>query len=473
MPMPAWRQRVAVVHVGMILAVACREPLPPHPTASDPATWTLRAERGDDQTGQAGEETVEPLVASVRDSLGHGVPGVSLTWSVEGGGAIRTEPSVTNAAGEQLMWWTLGAGTAPQSATTVGAIGQSASFHARVHHAPDVPVDELTSLSFDTFDGSGQVVHPDVIGLPYAWDGGRARLAMAITPYPYGNPYIENPSLFVSEDGREWTQPHGAINPVARSRDGYLSDPTVVYNPADHRLWMYYREVVGAENVIHLITSADGVQWDAPRKIVAVPSHGLISPSVVRRGSGEWLMWSINGGLLGCNDPDAYMELRRSADGIEWTAPQRVHLSQSGGFPWHVDVQWIRRRHEYWALYNLKRAGGCVTPALYLATSADGVEWTTYRNPVLQRNATDALKDVVYRSTFLYTAVDDAVTFYFSGARYDGQRYVWSAAMQRRDRQALFAQLTRAPAMQLLPARVGLPNPEEPRRLREHRRLPK
>jgi predicted GH43/DUF377 family glycosyl hydrolase len=284
---------------------------------------------------------------------------------------------------------------------------------------------------------------------------------MAITPYPGGEQKFENPSIFVSLDGRSWSIPKGTVNPVVRPSSGYFSDPALVYNPEDHRVWMYYRAVVDSSNIVRLVTSADGVTWDAPREILRVPNHGLISPSVVRRGRGEWMMWSIHGGRAGCASPTANLELRRSADGINWSAPERAALDQPGGFPWHVDVHWVRKLKEYWAIYPLKPAGSCNTPALYLATSADGLNWTTHPNPVLQRQATTSFADVIYRSSLVYTTSDDAVTFYYTGARFENDKYTWSAALQRRDRAELFADLERTPRVKLMRARRGLPNPED------------
>lgn len=475
MPMRASRRGVPVLCIPWLLAIAsagCGDSAPTRATTRDPATWTLRAERGGDQSGEAGEEAIEPLVVSVRDPSGHPIPGVAVTWSAAGGGTIRAEQAATDTGGTQTVWWTLGSGNEPQMATAELGAGQRVTFRGEVRRAPAMPDDALAQLTLDTFEGSGQVVHPDVVGLPFAWNGGRARLAMAITPYPFGSELQEDPSLFVGATGREWTPPEGGHNPLALSSSGYLSDPDVVYNPADHRLWLYYREVAGGANIIRLITSADGVQWDTPREVVRVPSHGLISPAVVRRNATTWLMWSVNGGPVGCKNPDALLELRRSADGVHWSDPEPVHLDVPGLFPWHVDVQWIRRRREYWALFNVKQAGSCVTPALYLATSPDGVEWTTYPTPVLQRNVLPAFADVVYRSSFLYNVADDAVTFYFSGARFDGERYVWSAAMQRRDRQALFAALAQPAAARLMRARIGLPDPERSDGAHGGRRFP-
>lgn len=59
--------------------------------------------------------------------------------------------------------------------------------------------------------------------------------------------------------------------------------------------------------------------------------------------------------------------------------------------------------------------------------------------PVLARGRTPVLEHIVYRSTFAYDAAEDALTFWYSGARYDGVRYVWGAAVERRRRADVFA----------------------------------
>jgi len=50
-----------------------------------------------------------------------------------------------------------------------------------------------------TYDGSGQVVNPDVVYFPSGWHGYKYWLAM--TPYPNSNDDYENPSILVSNDG--------------------------------------------------------------------------------------------------------------------------------------------------------------------------------------------------------------------------------------------------------------------------------
>jgi hypothetical protein len=60
------------------------------------------------------------------------------------------------------------------------------------------------------------------------------------------------------------------------------------------------------------------------------------------------------------------------------------------------------------------------------------------------RSATPQFADIVYRTSFAYDPLTDAITFWYSGARYSGGRYVWSAAVERRRRTDVFAPATRA-----------------------------
>lgn len=417
---------------------------------------------GDQVNGDPGlTDDAEPLVVALRNGAGEPVPNVRISWTAAGNGTLLHASDVTDNAGLASASWVFGDGSASQD-VIASAAGHDVDFRGWVRRSPTVATDTLFPLSLTTYDGSGQVVHPDVIFLPHSWDGGTARLAMAITPYPYGDAHQENPSIFVSESGLDWKLPTAAANPVVwpTKPGAYLSDPALVFDPSAHQLWMYYREVVDSDNVVRFTTTSDGVSWSAPLELVRVPSHGLVSPTVVRRAANDWMMWSIDGGRAGCSDSTAYVDVRRSDDGIDWGPPTRVVLNQPGGYPWHIDVKWVGALQQYWALYNLKSPGSCVTPAVYLATSADGVQWTTYRNPVLQRGVIPELSDVVYRSSFIYTKSDDMVTLYFSGARFDSTRYVWSGALQRRSRQALFASLQQLDAPALQRARWELPSPE-------------
>lgn len=302
--------------------------------------------------------------------------------------------------------------------------------------------DRIRLLAFETYDGSGEVVHPDETGVPGRW-GGSASRRMAITPYPGGDARYENPSLFAGRHaGDSWWLEPGAPNPVVMPALGHLSDPDVVLDPdagVSGELRLYYRLVTDANRIL-LVRSADGKSWSAPIELFRGPNHTVISPSVVRRGPADWLMWTVNG-VGGCTAPSASVELRRSVDGVVWSDPAPVALGQPGFYPWHIDVRWIESLGEYWALYNVKTPGSCTTPAVYLATSTDGIQWTSHDAPVLARGAIPEFEHVVYRSTFAYDEASDAVTFWYSGARYADGRWTWRSAVQTRKRTELFGSL--------------------------------
>jgi hypothetical protein len=302
-----------------------------------------------------------------------------------------------------------------------------------------------------TPDGFGQTVHPDYAMMP----GWSPRRFLVATPYAFGDSTLENPALYAQTSAFEWL-PTGS-NPIATPRVGHLSDPDMVPVPDRNELWVYYREVT-KRNTIWLIRSPDGLTWSKPRRVASAPRHMIVSPSVVRRGPSEWLMWAVNAGKEGCNGSSAFVELRRSVDGIHWGPPTPVSLLQPPFSPWHIEVQWIPSRNEYWAVYNAKRAGNCNTDLLFLATSADGVTWVTYPSPLLRAGVIPEFNEIVYRSTFSYNPRSDSIRFWFSGGRWVERGYVWQTADQRRARAEAFETIAREP-MDRLSMRRGKDSP--------------
>ncbi len=290
-----------------------------------------------------------------------------------------------------------------------------------------------------TYDGSGQAVHPDFARLPSAWNGDPFRLVA--TPYPGGNAGHENPSLYTGRTAGSWMVPNGTKNPLEKpTGSSYLSDPDMVYDPDAVELHIYYRQVT-EENEIWMIRSPDGIGWSAPVLVVHAPNHMIVSPTIVRRSATEWLMWSVNSGVVGCGASSTTVELRRSSDGVTWRAPEAATPRDSDGSPWHIDVEWIPSRGEYWAVYPVKRPGGCTTDRLRFATSADGVHWTTYPSPLLVKGASDDLHDVVYRSTFDVDAASGVVSLWYSGAKVGQDGYAWHLAWERTTIEALLGRV--------------------------------
>jgi hypothetical protein len=301
----------------------------------------------------------------------------------------------------------------------------------------------LRLLKLRTFDGSGQTVHPDFAQMP-DWPN---PFLLVATPYPFGAVGVENPSLYWRDSTYQWTPLGDRTNPIARPIGmSFLSDPDMVAIPATGDLLVYYRQVDDDANHVLLIKSRDGVHFTEPIEVVKGANHALVSPAVVRRDSTRWRMWTVNAGGDGCHAQSTVVELRRSRNGERWSKPIPVNLTQGGASVWHIDVQWIPSREEYWALYNVKTPGTCATLLLYLATSPDGVNWQTYPSPLLVAGVIPEFNDIVYRSTFAYNPVNDRIRFWYSGARFKDGVYIWESAYDRRDRAEVFTAIGKPPS---------------------------
>lgn len=414
---------------AMVLTPACGD------SAGPPAPALVQATGGGGQVGPVHSLLPEPIVVTVLDATSQPLAGVAVTWSAEGDGRITAVTQTTDAAGQARARWVLGGTIGPSRATAAVAELEPATFTAIAESPDQLPFGEVRVLDLQTYEGSRQVVHPDYVRVPAeAFQQGHH---LAITPYPFGDPSHENPSHFVGERPDRFGLLAGAPNPVVRPPSGHLSDPDLLYLPETGELWLYYRQVAG-ENIVLLIRTSDGVRWSQPVEVVRAPNHQVVSQTVVRRGPADWWMWSVNAGALGCSAPYTTVEVRRSADGLKWSPAERVRLEQAGLFPWHIEVQWVPSRNEFWALYNVKRNGDCATPALFVATSSDGLTWRVVEQPVLARGRIPELTDVVYRSSFAYDPASDAIVFWYSGARYSGTNYIWGAAVERRRRDDVF-----------------------------------
>lgn len=450
------RPRIAAILIVVTACVGGDTSAPDNTAAGDRVIIVS----GNDQLGSVRVNLEEPVVAEVIGEDGAPRSNVPVSWAVADGGTLTTSSPRSDANGLVSATWNLGGKDEHEGSVRL-TNGSTAAFGAEEASGHQIDLLEASLLRPQTYDGSRQTVHPDFARTPTDW--GAYELHLALTPYPNGANALENPSVFVSRLGYRWFPESGVTNPIIAPTNGYLSDPDLVYVPTGRELWMYYRKV-DTKNQIYLSRSHDGVRWSAPTHVVEGANQTVISPSVVRRSETDWLMWSINGGSRGCSDNIATVELRRSRDGITWDTPVTIALRNGDLMPWHIDVQWVPEMSQYWALYPAKSAGNCATRAVYLATSADGVQWTTYPTPVLESGELYELRDIVYRSTFTYVAADDEIRFWFSGANVvDSDSYNWRTVFQRRRRGDVFGRiaLTRGPAMRAqlspLPAMIDPP----------------
>ena len=428
----SWTSAVLVGCVA--LAVGCSDGAP---TPSDPVananTVVLQRVSGDAQISTAGSDLPSPLVVRVTDSRGKPISGLSLDWATGDSDRLDPERTTTNDSGLVQAAWTLG-GRAGRHFATAMLDTQVVTFAATA--AQPLSLGAVRQLRLATFDGSGEVVHPDVARVPRGW--APARRFLAVTPYPGGEVTREIPSIYESGDPAEWDVPAGVTNPIVKRGKGYLSDPDLLFEPERRELWMYFRHV-DERNSVFLTASADGTHWSTPTPVISAPNHELVSPAVVRVSENTWHMWAVNAGPVGCISKSTTVEHRTSTDGLHWSSPQTVDVSGPGALPpWHIDVIWVPELQEFWALYNEKPPDTCATEALRLSTSRDGITWTQHPTPVLRAGVTSEFHDIVYRSTLEYDARTDMVTLWYSGARAAGDIWIWSAAVERRSRTDLF-----------------------------------
>lgn len=313
-------------------------------------------------------------------------------------------------------------------------------------------------LTTPTYDGSGELVHPDAVVIPERWQG--RRYWVSATPYPTGNPKYENPSIYQGYISRQMSVPAGAKNPLAQpgALGGYLSDPDMLYDPDRNQLRMYYRQTAGSSDLLFMITSQDGVQWSAPQRVLTDERYALISPAIVRESASSWRMWSVYAVAQGCYSLSEEMSLnqRRSTDGVAWSDPEPVNLRVPGRVPWHLDVQYIPAKQEYWALIAAYPQGtSCSQTAIYFARSADGTNWTVAPNALLGPHEFGPLNDLVYRSTFHYHEASDAVSVWFSGAQLGDGGFHFATASARYPYVDLIRRVTGASPMIMQPERSG------------------
>jgi hypothetical protein len=298
-----------------------------------------------------------------------------------------------------------------------------------------VPIVAPLRLTIPTYDGTGQVVHPDVRVFAAPWHG--SRYWMGVTPYPGGNANFENPSVVVSADGVQWGAPDGLTNPVvSRPVDGYNSDPDLVYDAAGDRLVLLYREVRAGRNVIFSRASADGRRWDAPTVLLSKPSHGAISPTVAFNPDGRPMLWYVDAGPAGCSASSTRVKLRvgggpsalsPAAPDDGWSSDVETTFALPDHVIWHLDVTYVAGRAEYWAVFHAyAKTATCGSGDLYFARSRDGVAWTVYPTPLLVAGKSDWTAASLYRASIVHDAARDVLSVWFSARAADGS---WSAGL--------------------------------------------
>jgi hypothetical protein len=269
-----------------------------------------------------------------------------------------------------------------------------------------------------TYDASGTTVEPTVLDFPNSWHG--FRYWMVASPFPNGDANFENPSIFVSQDGTQWSVPHGLTNPVVLPTQGILADGTVAYDATDDELWLYYlNDINDASGTTHehllRTESKNGVNWTKPRDLLQGLYNPLTSPSVVNVG-GIYFLWNVVVGASGCGSSSTTVVYRTSTDGLHWSAPQPTNLSVPNYIVWHLNVTRIPGTNQLLIANTAYPAASksCGDTILFFGTSFDGITWS---NPQIMLNLGPKGQwdeRTIYRSSFLYDDTQSLLRIWYS-----------------------------------------------------------
>ncbi len=135
------------------------------------------------------------------------------------------------------------------------------------------------SILLDTYDGSGQVVHPDIV---YWHD----EYWMVVTPYPYTNERYENPCIFhgVSLFAMNNITANPLALPEFNQLRNHISDPCLYVK--NDTLNVVFRDTINNSTdinrqKIYLCSSADGQSWTEKKLLFDSSEDSFISPAII------------------------------------------------------------------------------------------------------------------------------------------------------------------------------------------------
>lgn len=309
----------------------------------------------------------------------------SRSWTLVAAAAAVLAASACRKPHRPRLRW--GIGVATFDATALGL--------ARAR-TPDPFVDAIRPgrLVIPTYDGSGQATHPDVLVERDA--SGRTQVTMAMTPYPFSDRRLENPSLVVSGDGMSFAPAPGVAAPLVPPPPyDHNNDPDLRRDPRTGEYELLYLESLRPDRqVLVALRSPDKVHWT--RRDAAVydlrrqGTPFMVSPAAIDDGGKTYLFY--------VETVTSRLYVMTSADGVAWdlaaAAPVQIDLGKV--VPWHVDA--IRGETGFALLIS-----GFDTvfahQNLYLATSPDLVTWTLRPAPLLAYTDPALGVESLYRST--------------------------------------------------------------------------
>lgn len=273
-----------------------------------------------------------------------------------------------------------------------------------------------------TYDGSDQSTHPSVLRFDAPWHG--YLYWMAMTPYPYNNDGLEDPSILVSNDAQTWIVPDGLTNPLTPApKPGHNCDVELVYNKERDELWLYYVEADDiVQSWVKLMRSADGVHWTKPEIVLHDPvqKYSILSPCIQRMQDGSWRMWYVDTGNTGYQNQDNKVRTRTSEDGLHWSAEETCEdLAQPGYQLWHLTIWRDPADDTLHAIYPAYPNGtNCDYCKLFYAVKETSQPWKVFPNPLMEQGKDGSWDDFcLYRTAFLLDREADVLRVWYGGKK--------------------------------------------------------
>jgi hypothetical protein len=292
---------------------------------------------------------------------------------------------------------------------------------------------------------------------------------MVFTPYFGSNGWVENPSLATSADCEHFVPAAGIKAPlIDKPADGYNSDPELMYDGKRGCLGVVFRQVI-ARNIVNISTTCDGKTFSAPRALFTAPNHSAVSPTVAQGPDGFNRVWYVDAGTIGCTNQGNIVKMRAATTDtaglgtIQFSGEVPTDLNQPGFTIWHMKVRFVDALQQYVAMYaafpNTTGIGDCTNDDLFIATSIDGIHWTTYPVPVLNHLDKRFKFTSLYRASFQYDPATDQLRTILSGL----QSSNWGQYGVVHSYKALLTALktsTTVAAAQLIPSQLLVRKPD-------------
>lgn len=274
-------------------------------------------------------------------------------------------------------------------------------------------------LDIKTYDGGNEGLHPSCLYFKEEWNG--YKFWFVFTPYKDMNDEIENPCMYVSQDGEKFAPLEGA-NPLdditLPKEQEYNSDPELVYNSDLNRIECWWRRVQRDKyptedgknrEIIYRRCTYDGRTWSDKEVMLDIKNpfdetRLCISPALIYE-DGIYRMW--------CSSAEDFEGKYRTINYYEMIDGSMMELKSkhvlSKGILSHIDV--IKNDVKYWLVGNDLSVGGFHL-RLYSFVSPDEEDYK-YEGILLSHGKWGCWDDrVIYRPSVV--SVNQKLWLYYS-----------------------------------------------------------